>query len=87
MKNIVIAVSLIVGLSGCGLVAQHDARMEMMASKEAYKNCLASHSGNIGACAAAKQTYDLDRQDYEDVRINPRHAGYDVNINTQPNQP
>jgi hypothetical protein len=72
MKLILISAAM---LALCGCAAGVDARSDMLASKTAFKGCLAQHPDNVKACEGASAAFQADLAAYQAL---PRQVTMDV---------
>jgi hypothetical protein len=77
MKLILIAGAM---LALCGCAAGVDARNDMLASKAAFKSCLAQHPDNVKACDSASAAFQADLAAYQAL---PRQVTMDVGAGEQ----
>ena len=65
----IVACAILISCAGCGVVAQHETRSQMQASKANYTECLRNNADDITACEPLRLIYNADLEAYKAAKL------------------
>jgi len=68
MINKFLCLFCILFLLSCAVALRHNASIQMVESKQAYKNCLYDNPNNIQKCDALEKAYVADLEAYKSLK-------------------
>ena len=63
MKQWMVVLVTVAGVSGCGWSAKLDAMSKLDASRATFRACIAQHKNALSQCEAERVTYQVDLMD------------------------
>lgn len=74
MKKILL-LSILLAVSGCGVIDKASARRDMLTSKDQYKNCLVANPTSVANCDGYRLAYKADTEAFQQTDRGLRWGG------------